>query len=168
MAHKNDYLVINQTLGISNLNLKQKYKPSEPCSCDVCKNYCSRPGWWTVNEATNVVRAGLANRMMLEISPEHDFGVLSPAFKGNESNYAFQIFSKNGCTFYKDGLCELFGTGLQPLECLYCHHSRKGLGLKCHADIEKDWKTVQGRKLIVKWGKITGFWNRQGLILSLK
>ncbi len=145
------------------MNLREKYQPSEPCSCQICKNYCLRPGWWTVDEAEKAVESGLANRMMLEISPEHDFGVLSPAFKGNESNYALQIFSNNGCTFYIHGFCELFGTGLQPLECRFCHHDRKGLGLQCHLDIEKDWKTKQGQKLIVKWGNMTGFWQRQGL-----
>ena len=150
------------------MNLKEKYPPSEPCSCDICKSYCLRPGWWTVEEAEKAVYAGLAHRMMLEISPERNFGVLSPAFKGNESNYALQIFAKNGCTFYINELCELFETGLQPLECRFCHHDRKGLGLKCHLDIEQDWKTKQGRKLIVKWGNIIGFWRRQGLIMVEK
>lgn len=148
------------------MNLKQKYPPSEPCSCAVCRSYCSRPGWWTVNEASRAMDAGLAGRMMLEISPESDFGVLSPAFRGNESNYALQLFSGNGCTFFKNGLCELFGTGLQPLECLFCHHNRKGLGIKCHLAIEKDWKTTAGKKLIVRWGNMTGFWKGQGLILA--
>ena len=127
-----------------------------------------RPGWWTVEEAAKVIDAGLASRMMLEISPEKDFAVLSPAFKGNESDYALQIFSKNGCTFLKDGLCELFGTGLQPLECRFCHHERKGSGLNCHLDIEKDWNRKYGKLLIVKWGNMIGFWQRQGLILTEK
>lgn len=150
------------------MNLEEKYQPSEPCSCDICKSYCLRPGWWTVDEAEKVILSGFSNRIMLEISPENDFGVLSPAFKGNESNYALQLFSKNGCTFYNHELCELFGTGLQPLECRYCHHDRKGLGLQCHLDIEKDWKTIQGQKLIVQWGNIIGFWKRQGLVLIEK
>lgn len=150
------------------MNLKEKYPPSEPCACPVCKNYCLRPGWWTVEEASQAIRSGLASRMMLEISPEQDFGVLSPAFKGNECNYAFQLFSKSGCTFYRNGLCELFGTGLQPLECRYCHHDRKGLGQQCHLDIEKDWHTKEGQSLIVKWGNLTGFWNQPGLMLIEK
>jgi len=150
------------------MNLKEKYKPSEPCSCDICKSFCLRPGWWTVYEAGLAIQSGLTNRMMLEISPENNFGVLSPAFKGNESNYALHIYSKNGCTFYNSGLCELFGTELQPLECRYCHHDRKGLGLKCHLDIEKDWKTNRGQKLIVRWGNLIGFWQRQGLTLIEK
>ncbi len=136
------------------MNLRDKYRPSEPCSCDICKSYCLRPGWWTVDEAEKVILSGLSNRIMLEISPERNFGVLSPAFKGNERYYALQLFSRNGCTFYNEGLCELFGTGLQPLECRYCHHDRKGLGLQCHLDIEKDWRTARGQKLIIRWCNI--------------
>lgn len=150
------------------MNLEDKYQPSDSCSCDICKSFCLRPGWWTVEEAKKAIDAGLGNRMMLEISPEHDFGVLSPAFKGNESNFALQIFSQNGCTFFNNELCELFGTGFQPLECHYCHHERKGRGIKCHLDIEKDWKTSQGQRLIVKWGNAIGFWEKQGLKLIEK
>lgn len=139
------------------MTLLEKYPPSEPCSCDICRNYCQRPGWWTVSEAEKALTAGLANRMMLEISPEHDFGVLSPAFKGNELQIAIQIHSKNGCTFLQNGLCELFGTGLQPLECRYCHHERKGLGLIYHFDIKNDWNTKAGQALIEKWNYIQKF-----------
>ncbi|HEX2919791.1 MAG TPA: hypothetical protein VHO50_01365 [Bacteroidales bacterium] len=150
------------------MNLKEKYPPSGSCTCDICKSFCIRPGWWTVEEAEKAIDAGLASRMMIEISPEHSFGVLAPAFKGNESNYAFAEFSQYGCTFLNDGKCELFDTGHMPLECRYCHHSRKGKGQQCHSDIEKDWKTMDGQKLIVKWGNIIGFWERQGLKMILK
>jgi len=150
------------------MNLTEKYPPSEPCSCEVCRSYCHRPGWWTVEEAERVIETTFAKRMMLEISPEHNFGVLSPAFKGNEVNYALQTFSQNGCTFFGDGLCELFGTGLQPLECRFCHHDRKGEGIKCHGDIENTWNTPRGKRVIVRWGNLTGFWGRQGLKLVEK
>ena len=106
--------------------------------------------------------------MMLEIAPEKDFSVLSPAFKGNECNYALQLNSKNGCTFLQKGLCELFGTGLQPLECRFCHHERVGLGVKCHLDIENEWKTNDAKRLIVRWGNLTGFWEQQGLVVVEK
>lgn len=91
--------------------------------------------------------------MMLEISPDMTFGVLSPAFKGCERNYALQEFAKNGCNFLNNGLCDLHGTGFEPLECLYCHHLRKGLGQKCHEDIEKDWRTPEGQNLVKEWIK---------------
>ena len=106
-----------------NLTLKQKYPTSPPCSCDICVNYCKRPGWWTVSEATKAIEAGYANRMMLELSPDKTFGVLSPAFKGNEGTYALQMYSDKNCTFLNDkNLCELFGTDFEPLECRFCHH----------------------------------------------
>ena len=146
--------------------LARKYPASEPCSCEICLNYCQRPGWWTVAEASQAIAAGYAGRMMLEMSPELTFGVLSPAHKGNEGEVALQGFAGQGCTFLKDGLCELFGTGLQPLECRFCHHTRRGQGEQCHADIEKDWYSPQGQQLVIRWGKLTGLFDRHGFIIA--
>jgi hypothetical protein len=123
---------------MSHFTLETKFPPSAPCSCEICRSYCQRPGWWSVEQATKAIDTGLANRMMLEVSPELRFVVLSPAFKGNEANIALQIFVQQGCTFLQENLCTLFGTGLQPLECRFCHHSRPGLGPKCHAALEAD------------------------------
>lgn len=148
------------------INLYKKYPPSKPCGCEVCLNYCKRPGWWTVQEATKAIEAGYANRMMLEISPEFKFGVLSPAFKGNEANIAMQIFAEKGCSFLKDNLCELHGTGFQPLECRFCHHDRIGLGKKCHNDIENDWNRAEGQKLVIKWMQTTGLMEKHGLFVT--
>jgi len=36
-----------------------------------------RSGWWTVDEASKAIDAGYAEKMMLEISPELNFGVLN-------------------------------------------------------------------------------------------
>ncbi len=140
--------------------LSQQYPPSEPCNCEVCRSYCIRPGWWTVEEATKAIDAGYGNRMMLEISPEFTFGVLSPAFVGCEQNFALQDFSHLGCTFLSSGLCELYGSGFQPLECRFCHHSRRGLGQECHFAIEKDWLKVAGQTLVAKWMTMSGIYER--------
>ncbi len=136
--------------------LIEKYPPSEPCACEICVGYCARPGWWTVEEAARALEAGYANHMMLEVAPELTLGVLSPAFKGCERSFATNQFAKNGCTFLENNLCELFGTGHQPLECRFCHHERHGLGPKCHADLEKDWKTPTGQTLVEKWIESVG------------
>lgn len=140
--------------------LAEKYPPSSPCTCPVCLAYCERPGWWTVEEAASAIEAGYAGRMMLELSPERTFGVLSPAFHGNEGNIASQLNAARGCNFLKDRRCELFGTTHQPLECRFCHHDRPGLGPVCHADLEADWRTSAGQSLIEKWGRLTGLWDR--------
>jgi len=110
-----------------------------------------RPGWWTVEEAAQAIEAGYGHRMMLELSPEMTIGVLSPAFKGCEGFYALQEYAGNGCNFLNNGLCELHETGHLPLECRFCHHLRKGLGQKCHADIERDWRTPAGQAMIKRW-----------------
>lgn len=144
-------------------SLARKYPPSEPCACEICLAYCRRPGWWTVEEADSAIVAGYGGRMMLEMAPDRSFGVLSPAFKGCEANFALDVCSVRGCTFLKDDRCELHGTGFQPLECRFCHHDRRGLGPKCHADIERDWNTSRGRVLVVRWSKLTGFWERLNL-----
>jgi hypothetical protein len=148
--------------------LLEKFPPSESCSCETCRNYCMRPGWWTVEQASRAIDAGYADRMMLEMAPEGTFSVLSPAFKGNEVNFALEVFSTQGCTFFKEGLCELFGTGHEPLECRFCHHDRVGAGKTCHEAIEADWNTPDAKRLIVKWGNLTGFWSKQGLIVKEK
>ena len=148
--------------------LDKKYIPSEPCECKICKGYCKRPGWWTVEEAGRAMKAGLAGRMMLEISQDLSFGVLSPAFKGCEQAFAKERFVDNGCTFLTKGRCELFGTGYQPLECRYCHHQRRGMGLQCHVDIGKDWNSPEGRMLVVRWSKMTEFWKRLAILKKNK
>jgi hypothetical protein len=94
------------------------------------------------------------------------FWCVSPAFKGNEGNIAMQNHAQNGCTFLQADLCELYGTGLQPLECRYCHHSRPGLGKKCHSDIEKDWYSQKGQKLVIRWSEITHVFERHGLVIE--
>lgn len=138
-------------------SLAAKYPPSPPCACDVCRDYCRRPGWWTVEEADRAIQAGYGKRMMLEMAPGFSFGVLSPAFKGCEVRFAYNEYASAGCTFLVDDKCELHGTGHLPLECRFCHHDRGGMGPACHADIEKDWDTPAGRTLIVKWSEAVGF-----------
>ncbi|MFN2152190.1 MAG: hypothetical protein ACK2T5_11375, partial [Anaerolineales bacterium] len=102
--------------------MSRKYPPSEPCGCEVCVGFCLRPGWWSVDEVVRAMDAGYGPRMMLEMSPELTFGVLSPAFKGCEGDLATNLYFRNGCTFLKRTRCELYGTGYQPLECRFCHH----------------------------------------------
>jgi hypothetical protein len=138
--------------------LAEKYPPSKPCGCEICLAYCARPGWWTVLEAAEALEAGYGRRMMLEVSPERTLGVLSPAFKGCEGVFALKEFAKSGCTFFFENRCTLHGTSFQPLECRFCHHSRIGLGQKCHADLERDWKKPAGKELVKQWCKLAGVW----------
>src|SRR5512146_176267 len=100
---------------MSKRSLEERFPPSEPCGCPICLSYCTRPGWWTVEEAARALEAGLGDRMMLEMAPDRSFGVLSPAFKGNEQYFALTEHASGGCTFLNGDRCALHGTGLQPL-----------------------------------------------------
>jgi hypothetical protein len=139
--------------------LESKYPASPPCTCGECVRHCARPGWWTVSEAAMAVDAGYGGRMMLEMPEDKSFGVLSPAFRGNEVAFALELYSSQGCTFLTDERCELHDTPFKPLECRVAHHSRRGRGKQCHIDIERDWNTADGRSLVVQWSKLTGFWD---------
>ncbi len=99
---------------------------------------------------------------MLEMSPDRTFGVLSPAFKGNERTFALDLYAACSCTFLHEGLCQLHETGLQLLECRHCHHDRPGAGPRCHADLERDWNSSAGRALVVRWSRGVGLWDRLG------
>ncbi len=136
--------------------LYRKYPPSKPCSCEICRHYCLRPGWWLVGEAREAIDAGLGARMMLEFAPDFQFGVLAPAFRGNEGYFSLQHHRNKGCTFFANGLCELFATGYQPIECRFCHHERRGLGLRCHNEIAKEWNSAKGRRLVALWSTMRG------------
>lgn len=131
--------------------LTDRFPPSEPCSCEVCTAYCARPGWWTVAQAQAALDAGLGRRMMLELSPELSFGVLSPALRGWEGGVAPRPLPLSGCCFLKRGYCELFASGFEPLECRFCHHARPGEGAACHAALAADWNTPAGQALILRW-----------------
>jgi hypothetical protein len=112
-----------------------------------------------VDEALQALNGGFGSRMMLEVSPDRSFGVLSPAFKGCESLIATNKYALNGCTFMENEKCSLHGSELQPLECRFCHHERQGQGAICHNALEKNWDTPLGRQLVRRWCKMTGLWD---------
>jgi len=141
-------------------NLEKKYPPSEACACAVCLAYCQRPGWWTVTQAAQALQAGYGRFIMLEIAPECNQAVLSPALRGCEGGPAMQAFANAGCIFQQaDQRCQLHGTPFLPLECSFCHHERVGLGAQCHADLETDWRSDAGRRLVRRWCRQIGLWD---------
>lgn len=131
--------------------LYTRFPPSSPCSCQICTYFCSRPGWWLVQEARLAIEHGLANRMMLEFSPDISYAVLSPAFKGNEGYFSLQAYAGNNCTFLIKGKCEIFKQDFQPIECRFCHHGRMGEGPECHTAIAHDWNSSKGKRLVRQW-----------------
>lgn len=147
----------------SGRSLHEMFPASPSCNCEICRGYCQRPGWWMVSEATLAIRKGLSYRMMLEISPEVTFGVLSPAFRGCEMRIATNAFKSTCCTFSHEDGWELYQSDLMPPECRFCHHERTGMGQNCHEALENDWNSAAGRKLVVEWCNLTRLWERMAL-----
>ena len=141
------------------MDIHDRFPPSEPCACKTCLAFCARPGWWAVDEALQALDGGLGSRMMLEVAPDRSFGVLSPAFRGCEGMIATNNYALNGCTFLENSQCDLHGSGFQPLECRFCHHTRQGQGVICHEALEQDWARPLGRQLVRRWCKLTGLWD---------
>ena len=131
--------------------LYKRFPPSPACSCSICAYYCRRPGWPLVEEARLAIELGMAGRLMLEFAPDFSFGILAPAFKGNEGHCAFTLYSHNGCTFLCDSGCEIFDAAYRPIECRFCHHNRPDQGLSCHLAVARDWDTSKGRRLVHRW-----------------
>ncbi len=151
MACVIEYSRITKEPYMTHTELFIKYPPSKGCSCSICRNFCRRPGWWSVEQARIAMEKGYGSRMMMEISPEFTFAVLSPAFFGNEGRIARNENAGHSCNFFASGLCELHNSDLLPLECAFCHHERIGLGQKCHNDIESNWNTQRGQALVLRW-----------------
>ncbi len=131
--------------------LYKRFPPSESCSCEICSYYCMRPGWPLVQEARMLIEAGFSDRLMVEFSPGYSFGILAPAFKGNEGYYALANHAGNGCTFLVSNGCAIFDRSFRPLECRFCHHDRVGKGSVCHLALAHDWNTSKGRRLVQGW-----------------
>lgn len=106
---------------------KKRYPPPQQVAPAMCAEIIAdAPGGGTVGQARRAIEKGYASRMMLEISPDFKFAVLSPAFYGCEGFIATNDGAKNGCNFLKEGMCELHDINFLPLECAFCHHERVG------------------------------------------
>jgi hypothetical protein len=113
-------------------------------------------------EIETLIKLGYANRLMLDDWPG-DVDILKPAMKGYESNTApWEVRMEEGCTFWKEGKCELHNLGLKPMAGRYAHHSNK---IEEYEEVEdvirKSWETKKASNLIEKWKIQVGLINEQ-------
>jgi len=146
-----------------------KLKPSEPCTCEVCVGMCKRPGWPTPEEAARLMDAGLADRLMLDYwVGEPDIEVICPANPGYEGAHAWEPsgfvdalcligsgFGRDnpllsGCTFFKNGLCEIHESGAKPIECRVGHHDA-AIPKGSHEQVAQLWTTDEAKAVVARW-----------------
>jgi hypothetical protein len=131
--------------------------PSE-CSCNRCQLMCTAPCCGSVEDFEKLIDAGYSNRIMLDDLPSvPDVGdFLKPALKGYEGKKApWHTRSEEGCTFWKEGKCELHDLGLKPIQGRIAMHGNPKYSFDQYAQISKeDWGSERGLALIQKWKDI--------------
>lgn len=123
------------------------------CSCEKCQFMCHTPCCGTPEEIERIIEAGYGDRLCLD-DWEGEAPDIHPALKGYESERApWDVCSPSGCTFWKNGLCELHDKGLKPLGGRAAYHTKEQDYETVAEYIGKSWDTDKGRDLIDKWSK---------------
>jgi hypothetical protein len=99
-----------------------------------------------------LIAAGYADRLMLDDWPEGPT-MLKPALKGFCGEKApYDTHSREGCTFWKKGKCELHAQKLKPSQGRLAHHALTDAekGEIVHF-IKSAWAHVKGDPVIQLW-----------------
>lgn len=84
--------------------------------------------------------------------------MLKPALKGYEGEKSpWEVRTLEGCTFWKNGLCELHSLGLKPLQGKLTIHDQPYEERSVINDyINNAWTTKKAEKTIARWHKTLG------------
>lgn len=129
------------------------YKESA-CTCFKCSSMCRRPCWGKPHEIRHLIENGYGRYLMLDYwtcEDEPDIAILCPALKGSERMRApFIPQSKDGCIFWRDGLCELHDLNLKPIEGrLAIHDSPHHEDI--HEKVAQLWNTEEAKAMVADW-----------------
>jgi len=124
------------------------------CSCERCQRMCHTPCTGTPEDIEAIMEAGYGDRLCLDDWPG-EVPDIHPALKGYESqNAPYHTQSKIGCTFWKEGKCELHDKGLKPLGGKYAHHDLPEEECdKITPYSQKIWNTEKGKSVVSEWKK---------------
>ena len=133
-------------------------KPNNECSCDRCKSYCKRTGWFLPGEIEEVAKfLGLTLQQLFdqklgidwwvsgeEWCEEDDVFILAPATKNMTPGEEYPYNPKGECVFYKNELCEIHP--VKPYECAMAYHTDTKVNE--HEKIARAW--VKEQQQIIK------------------
>lgn len=119
------------------------------CKCKACKSQCSKaPCLGTPEDIEKIIDAGYAKRIF---STSWLAGI-----NMGITNKSIDMFQpeqlETGCTFFKDGLCELHDKGLKPTEGRLSHHTHtpetftKSKSLSWN--VAKEWENPENAETI--------------------
>lgn len=117
-------------------------KPSE-CSCKVCQNMCTHsPCMPNPRDVQKIISAGFADRLKGAIWADIATGMLWPVIMPEQLD--------TGCTFFKDGKCELHDKDLKPMEGRLANHAIP-LGASLTRRVAYTWATELGASVMSAW-----------------
>lgn len=128
------------------------------CSCEKCSSMCHAPCNGTSEDMHRLMNAGYGDRLMLDDWPG-DEKVIKPALKGYEGKQApWETRSLPGCTFWKEGKCELHSLGLKPtLAKLVIHDQSDEEHEQICEFIRESWRKEEAIEAINRWKEINEF-----------
>lgn len=118
------------------------------CKCQDCKRQCKTPCLGTPEDVEKLIEAGYINRLGVY---DWDFGRMFGSIdRSIEMVQAKQ--NATGCTFFKDGLCELHESGLKPTEGKLSHHSTSLATFKFSKSVSwnvaKEWISPENEETV--------------------
>lgn len=135
--------------------------PTE-CDCEMCSSMCHAPCSGTPAEMVNLMKAGYANRLMCDNIPDESGipEIIKPALKGYEGKSApYTISSRRGCTFFKEGKCELHDLGLKPIQGKLAHHNNNEDQIKeINLLLIFSWNSEGVDEAVNLWKKLNPAW----------
>jgi len=137
--------------------MKLAIKVSE-CDCKKCSIMCHAPCCGTPEDMQLLIEAGYGKRLMHDDWPDSTCSeeMLKPALKGHEGDKApWDVATEAGCTFWRNGKCDLHSKGLKPCQGKLAHHSlTKDQNEEIGEYIKEAWKGEKGKEVIRKWKEL--------------
>lgn len=131
------------------------------CDCEKCRIMCHAPCCGTPEDLEKIIDAGYGARLMYDdiITHKNDVKMLKPALKGHEGERApWETASKDGCTFWNNGKCDLHSLGLKPTQGKLANHANTQKQNDMMGEmIFESWRTDDAKKVIEKWKKLCGY-----------
>lgn len=122
------------------------------CDCEKCSNMCQAPCSGTPEDMEKLIDHGYADRLSYDDLEPKPY-ILKPSLKGYEGKkQPWLTASPDGCTFWKNGKCELHASGLKPIQGKLAHHDEtEKQRLEIQDFLVKSWEGQKGKKVIEMW-----------------
>ena len=121
-------------------------KKEVECKCNACKQQCKTPCLGTPEDIRKLLLHGYGDRLAVS---EWCVGMII-GIEDSPITMLQAKYDENGCTFFKDGLCELHDKGLKPTEGKLSHHTTETITVdkSVNVAVARTWKD---KKLVDKF-----------------